>query len=176
MRDQKASYKIINFTSVFNVLILFIVCKECGENIKIKKSGAIGLGFQIKIQCAKCEDKLIDSCCGSINKKTKVYDINSRIIFVMRYIDIGYTGLKSFCGLMDLPHHKLDTYKYKEAIPNDIKEILLPIYEDLSNKEMLTRCIGAYTQNANESLNNMIWKMASKRTFNGQEKIGRAHV
>ena len=103
MRDQKASYEIINFTSVFDELILFIICKECGESIKIKKSGAIGLGFKIKIQCAKCEDKLIDSCCGSINKKTKVYDINSRIIFVMRYIGVGYTGLKSFCGLMDLP-------------------------------------------------------------------------
>ena len=101
--NDKVSYEIINFTAVVEALILFIVCKECGESIKIKKCFAQGLGFQIKIECEKCEDILINSCSAAINKKKKIYDINSRFIFVMRYLGVGYTGLQTFCGLMDLP-------------------------------------------------------------------------
>lgn len=37
-----------------------------------------------------------------------------------------------------------------------------PIYEDLSKDELLARCVGGFTQNNNESLNQLIWKIAPK--------------
>lgn len=38
----------------------------------------------------------------------------------------------------------------------DVIQALKPIYQDLSKKELLERCLGCYAQNANESLNQLI--------------------
>lgn len=37
-----------------------------------------------------------------------------------------------------------------------------PIYEDLSKDELLERCVGGFTQNNNESFNQLIWKITPK--------------
>jgi len=34
-----------------------------------------------------------------------------------------------------------------------------PIYEDLSNDELLSRCLGDFTQNSNENFNVTVWAM-----------------
>lgn len=46
------------------------------------------------------------------------------------------------------------------------KEIL-PIYEDLSRDELLTRSLGGHTQNANESFNSTVWRLAPKHLHSG---------
>lgn len=50
-------------------------------------------------------------------------------------------------------------------------KVLLPIYEDLSNDSLLTRSIGGYTHNTNESYNNLIWRIAPKIAFSGMEIV-----
>lgn len=47
-------------------------------------------------------------------------------------------------------------------LPNDVLTAMKPIYEDLSKDELLARCVGGFTQNNNESLNQLIWKIAPK--------------
>ncbi|XP_044578703.1 uncharacterized protein LOC123261223 isoform X1 [Cotesia glomerata] len=37
-----------------------------------------------------------------------------------------------------------------------------PIYENLSKDELLERCVGGFTQNNNESFNQLIWKITPK--------------
>ena len=37
-----------------------------------------------------------------------------------------------------------------------------PIYEDLSKDALLEQCVGGFTQNNNESLNQLIWKISPK--------------
>ncbi|KYN30719.1 hypothetical protein ALC56_14963, partial [Trachymyrmex septentrionalis] len=39
------------------------------------------------------------------------------------------------------------------------------------NDNLLTRCLGGYTQNTNESLNALIWSFAPKRTFSGPKTV-----
>ncbi|GFV33490.1 uncharacterized protein TNCV_318161 [Trichonephila clavipes] len=41
------------------------------------------------------------------------------------------------------------------------KEIL-PIYKDLSRNALMERCLGGHKQNANESYNSTIWRLAPK--------------
>ena len=48
---------------------------------------------------------------------------------------------------------------------------ITPIYEDLSSKNLLQRCIGGFTQNKNESLNALIWSFAPKRVFSGAKTV-----
>ena len=56
-----------------------------------------GLGFKIAIRC-KCGAQLVNSC--PIIEKT--YEVNQRIVLVMRLLGISREGINLFCGLMDL--------------------------------------------------------------------------
>lgn len=42
-----------------------------------------------------------------------------------------------------------------------------PIYQQLSSDNLLERCVGGFTQNANESMNNLIWRIAPKVQHSG---------
>lgn len=57
-----------------------------------------------------------------------------------------------------------------EPLPADVLVAIKPIYEDLSKDALLERCVGGFTQNNNESLNQLIWKIAPKNT-NGSANI-----
>lgn len=46
-------------------------------------------------------------------------------------------------------------------------EAIKPVYEDLTKMDLLERCLGAQTQNANESFNSTVWRMAPKAKFSG---------
>ncbi|KOC61812.1 hypothetical protein WH47_06150 [Habropoda laboriosa] len=81
-------------------------------------------------------------------------------------------GTDSWCSWQKAKSDKkLNDYKHKRALPEDVFKAILPIYGDLSNEDLLTRCIGGYTQNANESYNNLIWKIAPKTGFSGTEIV-----
>ena len=43
--------------------------------------------------------------------------------------------------------------------------LLLPVYERLSNENLLKRCISGYTQNQNESFNSLIWSRCPKHKW-----------
>ena len=53
------------------------------------------------------------------------------------------------------------------AIDEQIEKHIRPIYKDLSNDDLLTRCLGDHTQNANESFNSTVWRMAAKHLHSG---------
>ncbi|CAK9814870.1 hypothetical protein ANTQUA_LOCUS8255, partial [Anthophora quadrimaculata] len=48
---------------------------------------------------------------------------------------------------------------------------LLPIFEDLAKTELLERCLGGHTQNANESFNSTVWRLAPKHLHSGLKII-----
>ncbi|KYM94122.1 hypothetical protein ALC62_15264 [Cyphomyrmex costatus] len=43
--------------------------------------------------------------------------------------------------------------------PRDVLEAIKPIYEELSNDVLLECCLGGFTQNNNESFNQLVWKI-----------------
>lgn len=47
-----------------------------------------------------------------------------------------------------------------------------PIYNDLSSRELLERCLGSDTQNDNESFNSTVWRLAPKHLHCGSKTIG----
>ena len=66
---------------------------------------------------------------------------------------------------------KLKDFKHKHDLPVECMKALKNIYQDLSEVELLQRCLGGYTQNSNESLNNNIWTILPKRTFSGFQTL-----
>ena len=63
------------------------------------------------------------------------------------------------------------SHKEHETLPADIGKRLVPIFNRLSDEDLLKRCVHAKTQNANESFHNIIWKIAPKAIFVGRKTI-----
>jgi len=56
-------------------------------------------------------------------------------------------------------------YKKSINLPIWIHDIIKPIFQELSSDELLSKCLQGKTQNANESLNNLIWRKCPKNVF-----------
>ena len=81
-------------------------------------------------------------------------------------------GSNSWCGWQRDVANKTNTHKAKQGLlPLAIVEIVVPIYEALSQESLLSRCLDSYTQNPNESLNNLIWKRCPKKVYQGKKVV-----
>ena len=57
----------------------------------------------------------------------------------------------------------LSSFKHQYTpLPDDVLTAMKPIYEDLSKDEFMERCVRGFTQNNNESFNQLIWKITPK--------------
>lgn len=90
-------YRIIEFFTVFQAIAGIVICASCKQKIKFEESGHRGLGFKIILSCM-CGRSEINS--GPLINTG--YEINRRIVFVMRLLGVGRDGINVFCGLMDL--------------------------------------------------------------------------
>ena len=63
------------------------------------------------------------------------------------------------------------TYNESKRLPSSFYDILKPIFSRLSSKDLLEKCLKGVTQNANESLNHMIWERCPKATFCSKVRI-----
>ena len=64
-------------------------------------------------------------------------------------------GADSWCKYQQpKAEKKLKSFKHDyTALPEEVVDAIKPIYESLTNEELLQRCIGGFTQNSNESYN-----------------------
>ncbi|XP_014486301.1 PREDICTED: uncharacterized protein LOC106750446 [Dinoponera quadriceps] len=62
----------------------------------------------------------------------------------------------------------LASYSHKKPLNEEVFKAIQPIYEELTNDDLLTSCLGAYTQNSNESFNSTVWNLAPKNFSSGK--------
>ena len=63
---------------------------------------------------------------------------------------------------------------YKHPLPvisPEVEKFILPIYKDLSRDDLLVKCLGGHTQNANESFNAMVWRLCPKHLHSGRKVV-----
>ena len=53
-------------------------------------------------------------------------------------------------------------FKHKKSLPTAVMDCIKPVFKNLSSPDLLRRCLGGKTQNKNESVNALIWKMCPK--------------
>lgn len=58
-------------------------------------------------------------------------------------------------------------FKHKPALSAEVQELVKPVFEQLTNEELLRRCLGKNTQNNNECYNKTLWAIVPKATFVG---------
>jgi len=82
-------------------------------------------------------------------------------------------GADSWCAWQRaLATNSLSSFKHDYVpISSDILSYTKPVYEALSNDTLLERCLGGFTQNNNESLNQLIWKIAPKIVLAGTKTV-----
>ncbi|GFX60473.1 uncharacterized protein TNCV_1181921 [Trichonephila clavipes] len=56
-------------------------------------------------------------------------------------------------------------YHHKHKLPVAVVEAIRPIFRNLSDPELLKKCLHENMQNPNESINNAIWSRVPKKTF-----------
>lgn len=79
-------------------------------------------------------------------------------------------GEKSWCKY-NRSEESRASYKHKNSLPEAIIKAIKPVFQDLSNKTLLRKCLHGRTQNPNESLNNVIWTRLPKRIFVGRSTL-----
>ena len=52
-----------------------------------------------------------------------------------------------------------------------VAQHMVPVYERLTNDELLSRCVDGKTQNANESIHSVIWARCPKHVFVGRRRL-----
>ena len=91
------TYVIVQW-SVFATLQQRVTCVNSGQKVEFGKSDSKGLGFQLQSIC-NCEKS---EPIPSSPKIKNGYEIIRRIIYAMRLMGVGFSGLLNFCGLMDI--------------------------------------------------------------------------
>eukprot|EP00112_Aurelia_sp_Birch-Aquarium-sp1_P021080 Seg5580.2 transcript_id=Seg5580.2/GoldUCD/mRNA.D3Y31 product="hypothetical protein" protein_id=Seg5580.2/GoldUCD/D3Y31 len=80
-------------------------------------------------------------------------------------------GPDSWCRFWrDRATHE-QTYSENGRLPNAFFKDLEPIFERLSQHELLSRCLMGLTQNQNESINGILWSQIPKTMFCGFAKV-----
>lgn len=67
-----------------------------------------------------------------------------------------------------------EDFVHKPPLSEQVYKAILPIYGELSSDDLLTRCLGGFTQNSNESLNATVWSMAPKSFSSGKHVLDTA--
>nr|XP_032514623.1 uncharacterized protein LOC116768095 [Danaus plexippus plexippus] len=78
-------------------------------------------------------------------------------------------GVESWCEWRKAEAtNTLAAFKHPpRVIDEHVEKHIRPIYEDLSKDDLLTRCLGGHTQNANESFNSTVWRIVPKHLNSG---------
>ena len=74
-------------------------------------------------------------------------------------------GENSWCGFMRDKAKGTNDYKHGNGLSVPVVTAIKPIYNRLSDDELLVKCLDCKTQNQNESLNGMIWNRLPKPVF-----------
>lgn len=90
-------YRIIQFLTVFHAIPDLVNCNSCKQKITFGESRHRGLGFEVILTCM-CDRRELNS--GPLINTG--YEINRRIVFVLRLLGVGREGINLFCGLMDM--------------------------------------------------------------------------
>ena len=76
-----------------------------------------------------------------------------------------------FCQRSIAKSEQPGSHKHHDTISAEVGKQLVPIFERLTEPDLLKRCTHAMTQNANESVHNMIWKICPKTIFVGRKTM-----
>ena len=121
-------------------------------------------------------DKVIDSLQlyhgqAIRNNTSSVEQMKNAVMAIWRHMgstdqepqhELCPNGEHSWCGYQRDIANGTQEYCHKHPLPKAICKAIRPTFDALSTNRLLERCLHGSTQNANESLNALIWQHAPK--------------
>uniref|UniRef100_A0A1E1XP14 Putative kolobok-8 hm n=1 Tax=Amblyomma sculptum TaxID=1581419 RepID=A0A1E1XP14_AMBSC len=108
----------------------------------------------------------------ALRSSTNVEEMQRAVMATLHHIsstdaephhDLCPPGARSWCRHRAAEAEGKPQPPHKYNLPSTVVEALLPVYQRLSDPQLLARCSGNKTQNAAESLHSVIWTLISKQ-------------
>ncbi|GFX59028.1 uncharacterized protein TNCV_3814621 [Trichonephila clavipes] len=72
-------------------------------------------------------------------------------------------GPNSWCKYQNqVVEGSVETFRHSNNLPVAVMDAIKPVFNDLTQPKLLQKCLGGKTQNNNESINSLIWKLCPK--------------
>lgn len=71
-------------------------------------------------------------------------------------------GPQSWCFFQRAVTEGVEPRAHSKALPADVAQAIRPVYERLSDRSLLAKCIDGLTQNSNESFHSLLWSICPK--------------
>lgn len=128
------SYCVVSFLTIFGNLSDILICKKCKGDISFSKSNEEGLGFHLHVKCM-CSDVSLPSC----PKIHKSFEINRKLVFVMRLLGVGLAGIKVFTSMMEFGSNFGETAYYNavQKISKATEAVFLSVIKKAGAEEKL---------------------------------------
>ena len=99
---SESGNRLVAFELLQYAISAMCICIHChsGE-VKLVEVNREGLGSMFMIQCQN--EECMESLSFPSNLKRRFYDVSRRSVLAMRRIGRGYSALRKFCGIMNLP-------------------------------------------------------------------------
>ncbi|GFU34567.1 uncharacterized protein TNCV_1992981 [Trichonephila clavipes] len=81
-------------------------------------------------------------------------------------------GSNSWCKYQNqVVEGSVETFRHSNKLPVAVMNAIKPVFNDLSQPKLLQKCLGGNTQNNNESINSLIWKLCPKTLGCGRKIV-----
>ncbi|GFX40232.1 uncharacterized protein TNCV_4318661 [Trichonephila clavipes] len=81
-------------------------------------------------------------------------------------------GPNSWCKYQNqVLEGSVKTFRHSNKLPVAVMDAIKPVFNDLSQPKLLQKCLGGKTQNNNESINSLIWKLCPKTKDCGRKIV-----
>ncbi|GFU48073.1 uncharacterized protein TNCV_4020491 [Trichonephila clavipes] len=81
-------------------------------------------------------------------------------------------GPNSWCKYQNqLLEGRVETFRHSNKLPVALMAAIKPVFNDLSQPKLLQKCLGGKTENNNESINSLIWKLCPKTLGCGRKIV-----
>ncbi|GFW62727.1 uncharacterized protein TNCV_2624901 [Trichonephila clavipes] len=102
------------------------------------------------------------TCKGNAKAIWAVFGVILAALMMNRCTGFCPTNPNTWCKYNAAINNNLQNYKHKPSVAKDVRDVIKPVFADLSHPALLKKCLGGKTQNPNESLNSLIWKFCPK--------------
>ncbi|GFW34427.1 uncharacterized protein TNCV_500451 [Trichonephila clavipes] len=81
-------------------------------------------------------------------------------------------GPNSWCKYQNqVLEGSVETFRHSNKLPVAVMDAIKPVFNDLSQPKLLQKCLGGKTQNNDESINSLIWKLCLKTLGCGRKIV-----
>lgn len=104
---------------------------------------------------------------GAVRSNDSVEAMQKSIWDIFRHRNRNHSQCPTWC-----PNHRGDMDRAnKHQLPQFVCDIIKPVFDCLTSRELLEKCVHRGTQNANEAFHHVIWERVPKEKFCGAKRL-----